>query len=136
MFTDIKKKMDTPVVHRIISYASFDGSPEGVSKIVQKYQTNPVFNFYSWIENREIIGICGFEVHDTKIEIHLISVAEHARSRGVGSAMITALLKNYHMSIEAETDDDAVTFYRKRGFKTTAFMHEKRGKRHTCLLEI
>jgi len=34
--------------------------------------------------------------------------------------MITALREKYRMMIEAETDDDAIDFYRKCGFKTTA----------------
>jgi hypothetical protein len=34
--------------------------------------------------------------------------------------MITALSETYHLPIEAETDDDAVEFYRKNGFTTTA----------------
>jgi len=41
-----------------------------------------------------------------------------------------------HMTLEAETDDDAVIFYRKCGFKTTEFMHKNRGKRHICLLTV
>jgi predicted aminopeptidase len=37
------------------------------------------------------------------------------------------------MAIEAETDDDAVDFYRKRGFTTTAI--QKYGvRRWTCVL--
>jgi len=136
MFVDVKRRMDTPVVHRIISYASFDGSVEGVTKIVQKYQSNPALHFYAWIENDVVFGICGYEIHSDKIEIHLISVDEHVRNRGVGGTMITALQEKYSKNIEAETDDDAVVFYRKRGFETKEFIHEKHGKRHTCSLKI
>jgi ribosomal protein S18 acetylase RimI-like enzyme len=134
VFVDIKQQMDNPVVHRIISYAAFDGSPEAVAKTVQKYQTNPRLHFYAWIKNDEILGICGYEVHANKVEIHLISVDEHARAKGVGGSMIISLQNKYDMTLEAETDDDAVIFYRKCGFETTEFMHKKRGKRHTCLL--
>jgi len=136
MFADIKLKMDNPDVHRIISYASFDGSPEGVAKIVREYQANPCLQFYAWVDCDVVLGICGYEIHSDKIEIHLISVDEHARNRGIGGAMITALQEKYHKNIEAETDDDAVMFYRKRGFETREFTHEKRGKRHSCLLKI
>jgi ribosomal protein S18 acetylase RimI-like enzyme len=93
-------------------------------------------HFYAWIENGETLGICGYEVHGDKVEIHLIAVDENTRSRGIGGAMITALQERYCKNIEAETDDDAVEFYRKRGFETIEFIHEKRGKRYTCLLRI
>ncbi|MCL1862327.1 MAG: GNAT family N-acetyltransferase [Defluviitaleaceae bacterium] len=135
MFTDIKQKIDTEIVRRIISYAAFDASVEGVTKIIEQYQNAQNLNFYAWIENDVVLGICSYEVHKTKVEIHLISVDEHARSRGVGGNMTTALQDKYVMLLEAETDDDAVVFYRKVGFETTEFTHEKRGKRHYCFLE-
>jgi len=136
MFIDIKSEMDNPVVRNIIAYAAFDGSPEGVAKTVQKYLINPNLHFHAWVENGSILGICGFEIHSDKVEIHLIAVDENSRSRGVGSAMVTALQEEYRKDIEAETDDDSVEFYRKRGFTTHEFIHERRGKRHTCVLKI
>ena len=134
MLINIKNEMDNPIVHNIIACAIFDGSPEGVAKTVQEYLLNPNLHFYGWVENHSIIGICGYEIHDNKIEIHLIAVDEKSRSRGVGSAMLVALQKNYGKNIEAETDDDAVGFYRKCGFAVHEFVHEKRGKRYTCTL--
>ncbi|MDR0272354.1 MAG: GNAT family N-acetyltransferase, partial [Clostridiales bacterium] len=134
LFCDIKSEMDTPIVHRIISYAAFDGSPEGTRRTVLGYKNNERLHFYGRIENDEILGICGFEEHFDKIEIHLISVDENARGKGVGGAMVSAL-KKYRKPIEAETDDDAVDFYRKCGFDVTVFTHPVRGKRWTCILK-
>jgi len=136
MFINIKNTMDNPTVRKIIAYAAFDGSPEGVAKTVGKYQSDPKLLFYAWVENDTILGICGYEIHDSKIEIHLIAVDENTRSRGIGGAMVTALQNKYAKDIEAETDDDAVNFYRKRGFTTREFIHERRGKRHTCVLSV
>jgi len=135
MFTDIKNKMNSPAVHKIIAYAAFDGSPEGVAKTVETYQHDPKLHFYAWVEGDNVLGICGYEIHAEKVEIHLIAVDENTRSRGVGGAMVTALQNKYAKYIEAETDDDAVNFYRKRGFATHEFIHERRGKRHTCVLK-
>jgi|GEM_PF-149435 len=134
-FTDYKQIMDNPAVRRIIAYAAFDDSPEGIAKIIKKYQSDPNLHFYAWVDNNEVLGICGYEVNNDKVEIHLISVDENARGRGIGGAMITALREKYCKDIEAETDADAVGFYRKCGFETIEFMHETRGKRYTCLLK-
>ena len=136
MFINIKNKMDNLVVQKIIAYAAFDGSPEGVAKTVQEYVLNPKLYFYAWAENDSILGICGYEIHDDKLEIHLIAVDEDSRTRGVGGSMVIALQEEYNKDIEAETDDDAVEFYRKRGFTTHEFIHEKRGKRYACVLKI
>ena len=62
----------------------------------------------------EVLGICGFAIPSDKVRIRIISVEENARSRGVGSAMVAALQKLYSKDIEADTNDDAVGFYRKK----------------------
>ena len=134
MFQDIKPRIAEPDIGKIISYAAFDGSPESIAKISDEYRTSGALNFHGWVESGKIAGICGFEVHDGKVEIHLISVAEDKRRQGIGGAMISALQAMYGLPIEAETDDEAVGFYRKRGFETTEIMHPRRGKRHICVL--
>jgi ribosomal protein S18 acetylase RimI-like enzyme len=53
--------------------------------------------------------------------------------------MVRWLQDKYSMTIEAETDDEAVEFYRKCGFETTSFYEEdgdERYKRWTCVLPI
>jgi ribosomal protein S18 acetylase RimI-like enzyme len=69
------------------------------------------------MENDEIFGVCGFRVYHTdRVEIMNIAVAENARKRGIGSAMVNALRDEFLLPIHAETDDDAVGFYRNVGF--------------------
>jgi ribosomal protein S18 acetylase RimI-like enzyme len=135
MFRDIKAEMDSPIVHKIIAYASFDGSPEGTRLEVEKYQNSDNLSFYGYFCDNDVVGICGFEEHANKVEVHLISVDEKQRNQGIGSAMISALQNKYHNPIEAETDDGAVDFYRKCGFSVTAFTHPKHGKRWTCVMK-
>ena len=135
MFHDIKMRITEPDVGLIISYASFDGTAEGIAKEAEKYLASEKLDFYGWVEDGRVVGICGYEVHTDKVEIHLISVAEDKQRQGIGSAMVTALEGLYNIPIEAETDDEAVGFYRKRGFRTTAFQHPQWNiTRHTCVL--
>jgi GNAT superfamily N-acetyltransferase len=135
MFQNIKQLITEPEVGKIISYAAFDSSPEGIANVERKYLSSDKLHFYGWVEDKKVIGICGFEVHCNKVEIHLISVAEDRQKQGIGGAMVAALYKKYGFPLEAETDDDAVEFYRKRNFITTVFQHPMKGKRHTCVLE-
>jgi len=135
MFRDIKSQATNPEVGKIISCAAFDGSTEGVAKEAAKYQSSDSLNFYGWLDSERIVGICGFETHADKVEIHLISVAKDMRGKGIGGAMVTALQKMYRLPTQAETDGDAVDFYRKLGFITTAFKHETLGERHICVLK-
>jgi Acetyltransferase (GNAT) family. len=90
-------------------------------------------SYTAGLKTNEIVGVCGFEVHKDYVEILNIAVAESIRHRGFGGKMITTLWKKYEMAVEAETDDDAVDFYRKRGFTATAT--QKYGvRRWTCVL--
>jgi len=134
MFQDIKARITEPEVGVIISYAAIDGSPEGIAKEAGKYLSSDKLNFYGWIEDGRVIGVCGFEVHGDKVEIHLIAITEDRQRQGVGGAMIAALQKMYGLPLEAETVEEAVGFYRKRGFVTTAFQHPEWGEKYTCVL--
>ena len=136
MFCDIKDQLDNPIVRQILSCCLWDKSPKGVDEALRRYSGE---QFYGWTENDQPLGVCGFRVLQDKVEICHISVTENARGKGVGSAMVTALQEKYEMPIEAETDDDAVEFYRKRGFVATAFYKysdvlKLRYRRYACVL--
>ena len=135
MFQDIKARITEPKISRIISLAMFDSSPESVAKDAARYQASDRLNVYGWIENGEIIGICGFEVHPDKVEIHRMAVATDRQWQGVGGRMIRTLQNMFALPLEAETDDDAVGFYRNCGFEASAFLHPTWNMtRYTCVL--
>ena len=136
MFQDIKPRITEPEVSVIISYAALDDSPEGVADEAERYLSSDNLHFYGWVEDGIVIGICGFEVHNDKVEIHLISVAENRQKQGIGGAMVIALQKMYGLPLEAETVEEAVGFYRKRGFSTTTFQHPEWGAKYTCVLWV
>ena len=119
-FRDMKKHLDHPDIIKIMALSEYECSLERAAIKVQSYKNNEAGQLYGWVENGEILGVCSFLVHQTKVEIMGISVVEISRYFGIGSSMINALRTKYEMAIEAETDDDAVGFYRKCGFETKA----------------
>ena len=138
MFTDIKNQTDNLVVRHIFSLSMFDKSKAGIEKNLKPYRENADYQLYAWVENDKILGTCGCQVLPDKVIIRGIAVDENERKKGVGSLMVSALREKYNMNIEAETDDDAVGFYRKCGFETTLFekFYENYGtvRRYTCVL--
>lgn len=135
MFCDTKNNIDAPTVREILAACVFDNSPEGMAHVISKYKENSDMQFYGCRKNGELVGVCGFEEHENRVEILHIAVAESARREGVGSAMVTALRRKYYKVIEAETDGDAVGFYRKCGFETTA-IQKFNVRRWVCVLPV
>ena len=57
-----------------------------------------------------------------KLEVLGIAVELSVRGKGVGSYMITQVINNYGLlSVYAETDNDAVGFYRNNNFSVVQF---------------
>ena len=134
MFYDIKERIYDSVVREIMAQSSFDQSREAMDRKAEEFNRHVSWQLYGWIEDEEIVGICGFVVYRDYIEILNIAVAQYAQRKGIGSRMITELWNKYKITIKAETDDDAVDFYRKCGFSTIE-ISKYIVRRWTCVLE-
>jgi len=132
-FRDIKAQIGNPAVQQILIFCMGKRTPEGYTEEFDRYRNDDTRQLYGWVKKGEIVGVCGFEIHPDYVEILHIAVAENARQHGIGGKMVSALADKYHrLAIEAETDDDAVDFYRKTGFQTTSI--QKYGiRRWTCV---
>ncbi|TFD94546.1 N-acetyltransferase [Jeotgalibacillus sp. R-1-5s-1] len=76
---------------------------------------------FGFMKEGNIIGCIGVEINLSRCEIKHIAVCPKERGYGIGSKMINFLLERYSFtSILAETDIDAVEFYRNFGFKITS----------------
>jgi len=134
MFYDIKGRIYDSVVREIMAQSAYDQSSEAMDRKAEEFNRHVSWQLFGWIEDEEIVGICGFTVYRDYIEILNIAVAQHAQRKGIGSRMITELWNKYKITIKAETDDDAVDFYRKCGFSTTE-ISKYNVRRWTCVLE-
>ena len=67
--------------------------------------------------NGRYVGIITLRITDSGTEITGIAVSNKYKNMGIGSYMIQQVIEKEKLhSIFAETDDDAVEFYRKNGF--------------------
>jgi ribosomal protein S18 acetylase RimI-like enzyme len=75
--------------------------------------------------NSRLAGAIGFRRRGTELEITHIAVREDFRRQGVARALICEVAR-WHANYEpvAETDDEAVGFYRALGFNTEALPRE------------
>jgi len=89
------------------------------------------------IENGELVGLIGI-VYQTENEIELkhIAIKFSKRKQGLGKKLIKEFMQeNPIRRIEAETDMDAVDFYRKVGFQIISLGEKYPGvERFKCIL--
>lgn len=93
------------------------------------------FTVYGCYLHNELIGIAGICPYFQEVEITDIAVKKDMQKKGVGRKIIEYLTENYQLPLLAETDDDAVGFYRKCGFKITEVTTEKNNelcRRYLC----
>lgn len=137
MLLDIKDNIDDPAVRELVSESMWDRSPEAMEKKLAAFRSRKDWYLYGWVESDEILGVCGIEIRPDLFEILNIAVAPNARRRGIGKTMITALQQKHRTAITAETDNDAVGFYRKCGFEIQGFTRRydtAEYQRYSCVL--
>lgn len=89
-------------------------------KIVSKLDHLTV-RMFACTYRKKISGVVVISfLEQNKIEILGVAVEKSVRCKGVGSHIIRSLIKCFNLnSVLAETDRDAVGFYRKNGFNIT-----------------
>ena len=122
MFCDIKNDLDNQTVRKLVNASAYDQSIEATDRRMEEFRNREDLHLYGWVENDEILGTCGIEIHSDCVVIRGIAVAQNVRKLGIGKAMITAVQQKHKTTVKAETDDGAVEFYRKCGFETERFI--------------
>lgn len=81
----------------------------------------PAFTVYGGFRGHEVAAFVGFRKSKDVVVIEYIAVDEAAQRTGLGSALVEAASRAaQNKPVVAETDDDAVDFYRALGFSVVA----------------
>ena len=135
MFCNIKDQLNNANMHQIFAACIYPTTIETAVTTLEAYRNNTSRQLFGWVKDGEILGVCGFQVHDTALEILHIAVDENCRGHGIGRAIIDSLTEKHKLPICAETDDDAIDFYRKCGFEAASF-EKYNTRRWKCILQI
>lgn len=120
----------------ILKYSHFNPTKEKLSKLMQKYhEDKDVFPFASF-DGDKISGVIVVQkIENETYEIIDIAVDENYRGQGIASKLIDYVIEKLNIKILfAETDDDAVGFYEKYGFKTENIKNKEYTK-YKCTLK-
>lgn len=116
MIKDIKDFLCTEEVYNIYSACMFEPTFEKFKTKVAKMQNDFSVSAYGYFLNETIIGIIATQENNDVVEIIGIAVDSQKRHFGIGTKLIDYISKKYEKKIIAETDSEAVMFYKKCGF--------------------
>ena len=138
---ELTTKVEIAGTYDIYKHCMFMPTKGKFNKKIDAFLNDDTIKIFACVHYDEINGVIVISfVEPRKIEIIGIAVDMSARNLGVGSFMINKLADNYDLLvISAETDDDAVNFYRKNGFSITEFSKtygENTVTRYKCELEV
>ena len=120
---ELTHKNDILQTYEIYKHCMFMPTEEKFNKKVEQFLNNSSVKIFACFSHGKIVGIMVVSfIEQRKIEIIGIAVDVSARGKGIGSYMINQVLNNYGLlSVYAETDNDAVGFYRNNNFSVVQF---------------
>lgn len=96
---------------------------EKFCNLIEKYLNEKSIKIFCCKDKNKTNGMIVVSfIEDNKIEVFGIAVDTLHQHKGIGSFMINNLIEKFNLKyILAETDNDAVEFYRKNNFAITQF---------------
>ena len=136
---NIKHCFDTPEIYHVFSECMYMPTWDKFTSRANEFMSNDAIHIYGHYEDERITGIIVINRNqDGSYEIKGIAVAPEYRNRGIGKKLIQYACDEFFIStLHAETDDDAVDFYKHCGFEAQEFMRTSESgeyKRYKCTL--
>ena len=133
---DIKSSICENRIYELLAPSVFNPTEERLLNRAKKYQEDEETNVYVYKEDNEYKGIVVFEIFDSTATILDIAVNPEHQGKGIGSKLIDFIFNSFNVNnITAETDDDAIGFYKKYGFTVVGTKDVFDSKRYICVCE-
>ena len=130
----IKEIITEPDILKLLAPSVFNPTEERLLNRAKKYQEDEETNVYVYKEDNEYKGIVVFEIFDSTVTIIDIAVNPEHQGKGIGSKLIDFIFNSFNtQNITAETDNDAIGFYKKYGFIVADTKVEFDTKRYVCV---
>lgn len=137
MIKNIKDILCTQEIYNIYSACMFEPTFNKFKVKTEKMQNDSSVSVYGYFLNGKIIGVISTQETDKVVEIIGIAVDSKKRHSGIGTKLIDYVKDESPKPIIAETDNDAVMFYKKCGFDIEEKIVSKSNvsyRRYVCTL--
>ncbi len=133
---DVKEIITEPDILKLLAPSVYNPTQERLLNRAKKYQEDENANIYAYKDNGEHKGIVIFKIINNSATILDIAVKPEYQGHGIGSKLIDFIFNSFNVdSITAETDDDAIGFYKKYGFTVADTKVEFDVKRYSIIKE-
>jgi len=118
MLVEVKDRLDDPSIREIVGVSVYP-DPDKLEKTIEAYKSDSGLELYGYEAEGECIGIIGLRMSEGgEMKIEHLAVSPDYRGLGYGRGLILeAIDKKSPTVLVAETDEDAVDFYRNIGFE-------------------
>lgn len=131
---DIKEIITEPDILKLLAPSVYNPTEERLLNRANKYKEDENVNIYACKEDGKYKGIVIFKIVNNSATILDIAVKPDYQGRGIGSKLIDFIFNSFNaQNITAETDDDAIGFYKKYGFTVADTKVKFDTKRYTCV---
>ncbi len=133
---DIKLSICENRIYELLAPSVYNPTEERLLNRAKKYQEDESTNIYVYKEDGRYKGIVIFKIINNSATILDIAVKTEHQGQGIGSKLIDFIFNHFNaQNITAETDDDAIGFYKKYGFTVADTKVEFDTKRYICVCD-
>lgn len=119
---DVKASLWQPEVLALLKPSVYNPTPERLKRRAEKYSADKNTFVYACKIDGVYAGIVVFRTENSTAEILDIAVNPKYRKKGIGKSLIDFILNQFPVdTIIAETDNEAVEFYKRCGFDVIGF---------------
>ena len=135
-FLNAKNSLQDKEICALLAPSVFEPTPERLADRAERYIKDADTSVYAGSVSGEYKGIVVFKITGNSAEILDIAVKEEDRGKGIGTAFLDFIFSRFDITeITAETDDDAVEFYKKYGFRIAGTKMKFNTVRYICVCE-
>ncbi|MFB9278384.1 GNAT family N-acetyltransferase [Cohnella cellulosilytica] len=138
MLVEVKDRLDDPSVREIVEVSVYP-DPDKLDKTIEAYKSDDALEMYGYEAEGECIGIIGLRMNeDGEMKIEHLAVSPDYRGLGYGRGLILEVIDKKGPSVLiAETDEEAVDFYRNIGFEIESLGEKYPGtERFKCVYVV
>ncbi|MFD2700037.1 GNAT family N-acetyltransferase [Paenibacillus shunpengii] len=136
MLVSIKDRIHDAIVEELIGYSTLPEESH-IQAALAMYKDNDSAQLLGLEDEGQLVALIGLEQDGSKVMIKHLAVLPENREKGYGRGIISEMISSLQPeTVMAETDEEAVDFYRNVGFVVYSLGEKYPGVEHfRCVFE-